>query len=153
KLGGMMRTERSRSYLFSGMLVCGECGSRIVIISGQGRRGYVRYGCPSHRYRGVCSNALTIRLDRLERQLIAALEARILNSELIEYTLQRFQSELQKRLKEIQNQSTAIDELRREKREMQDQAERITGAIAAAGHSHALLAKLSEIEARIADAD
>ena len=50
--GGLNRTEKSRSYLFSGLLVCGSCGSRIVIISGQGKRGYVRYGCPSHRYRG-----------------------------------------------------------------------------------------------------
>ena len=97
RLGGMNRTERSRSHLFSGLLVCGVCGSKIVIISGQGKRGYVRYGCPSHRYRGVCSNELTIRQDRLEQQLLAALEARILNSQLIEYTLQRFQDELQKR--------------------------------------------------------
>ena len=78
RLGGMNRTERSRSYLFSGLLVCGVCGSKIVIISGQGKRGYVRYGCPSHRYRGVCRNELTIRQDRLEQQLLAALEARIL---------------------------------------------------------------------------
>ena len=59
RLGGMNRTERSRSYLFGGLLVCGVCGSKIVIISGQGKRGYVRYGCPSHRYRGVCRNELT----------------------------------------------------------------------------------------------
>ena len=75
RLGGLNRTEKSRSYLFSGLLVCGACGSRIVIISGQGKRGYVKYGCPSHRYRGVCANALTIRQDRLEQQLVVALES------------------------------------------------------------------------------
>jgi DNA invertase Pin-like site-specific DNA recombinase len=57
-LGGMNRTARSRSYLFSGLMVCGECGSRLVIVSGNGKRAYVRYGCPSHRYRGVCANDL-----------------------------------------------------------------------------------------------
>jgi len=67
-----------------------------VIISGQGKRGYVRYGCPSHRYRGVCGNALTIRQDRLERQLLAALEQRLANPEMIEYTLTRFHEELEK---------------------------------------------------------
>jgi hypothetical protein len=39
RLGGMNRTTASRSYLFSGLLVCGECTSRLVIISGRGKRG------------------------------------------------------------------------------------------------------------------
>lgn len=56
----------------------------------------------AYRYRGVCSNALTIRQDRLESQLLAALEQRILNSRLIDYTLQRFHEGLQKRPAEIQ---------------------------------------------------
>jgi hypothetical protein len=56
----------------------------------------------AHRYRGVCSNALTIRQDRLESQLLAALEQRILNSRLIDYPLQRFHEEPQKRPAEIQ---------------------------------------------------
>jgi site-specific DNA recombinase len=70
RYGGLNRTEHSRQYLFSGLLVCGECGSRMVIISGRGSRGYVTYGCPSHRYRGVCDNKLAIRQDRLEEQLL-----------------------------------------------------------------------------------
>ena len=37
-LGGLNRTERSRSYLFSGLLVCGKCGSRLIITSGNGKR-------------------------------------------------------------------------------------------------------------------
>ncbi len=124
--------------------------SKIVIISGQGKRGYVRYGCPSHRYRGVCRNELTIRQDRLEQQLLAALEARILNSQVIEYTLQRFQEELQKRLAEIQRHSTGLDEFRRHRSELQLKAERLTTAIADTGHSPALLSKLAEIESQIA---
>jgi hypothetical protein len=122
----------------------------MVIISGRGKRGYVRYGCPSHRYRGVCNNALTIRQDRLEKQLLAELEARILNSQLIEYTLQRFHDELQKRLAEIQRQATGLDEFRRQRSELQLKAERLTTAIADSGHSPALLSKLAEIEGQIA---
>ena len=98
RCGGLSRTEHSRQYLFSGLLVCGLCGSRMVIISGRGRRGYVRYGCPSHRYRGVCDNRLTIRQDRLEEQLLAEIEGRILTPEMIAYTLERFAEELQGRL-------------------------------------------------------
>ncbi len=72
-VGGQSRTERSRRYLFSGFLACGVCGSNMVIVSGNGRRGYVKYGCPSHRYRGVCANSVMIRQDRLEDQLLAGL--------------------------------------------------------------------------------
>jgi site-specific DNA recombinase len=40
--GGMNRTAKSQIYLFSGILICGECTSRLVIISGRGKRGYVK---------------------------------------------------------------------------------------------------------------
>ena len=39
QLGGMNRTAGSRSYLFSGLLVCGACKSRLVIVSGPGGEG------------------------------------------------------------------------------------------------------------------
>ena len=151
RLGGMNRTIGSRSYLFSGLLVCSECTSKLVIISGRGKRGYVRYGCPSHRYRGVCHNVLTIRQDRLEGQLLAALEQRLVNPQIIEYTLTRFLEELQKRLVEIQRQAAGVEELRRERRQLQKQVQRLTNAIADAGHSPALLCRLGEVEARIAE--
>ena len=153
RLGGMNRTARSRSYLFSGLLVCGECASRLVIISGRGKRGYVKYGCPSHRYRGVCENAVTIRQDRLEEQLLAALECRVADPQTMEYILARFQEEFQKRRGEIQRQATGVDDLRRDRRELQAQTQRVIDAIAAAGHSPALLSKPGDLEARIAEAD
>ncbi len=99
--GGMNRTEQSRRYLFSGILVCGVCGCRMAIGSGRGKRGYVRYACPSHRYPGVCSNKLTIRQDRLEEQLLAALEDRLLKPEIIEHVIQRVHVEFRRRLAEI----------------------------------------------------
>ena len=153
RLGGMNRTAESRSYLFSGLLVCGECASRLVIVSGRGKRGYVEYGCPSHRYRGVCDNAVTIRQDRLEEQLLAALEQRLAKPQMIEYTLTRFQEELQKRLVEIQRQTSGLEDIRRERRQLQTKAQRITDAIADAGHSPALLSRLGEVEAKIAEVD
>ena len=118
----------------------------MVIISGSGKRGYVKYGCPSHRYRGVCDNAVTIRQDRLEEQLLTALEHRLANPQMIEHTLIRFQEQLQKRLTEIQRQTTGLEDLRRERRLLQVSAERLTDAIAATGHSAALLHKLAEVE-------
>src|SRR6202020_1317245 len=105
QLGGFHSTERSKRYMFSGFLVWGVCGSKMVIASGSGKRGYVKYGCPSHRYRGICSNGLMIRQDRLEAQLIAGLTERVSKSDLIEYALKQFQEGLQKRLRDIQEQT------------------------------------------------
>jgi hypothetical protein len=53
RLGGMSHTERSRTYLFSGLLACGDCGSSMVICAGGGKRGYVKYGCHTHKQSGM----------------------------------------------------------------------------------------------------
>jgi len=151
--GGQNRTEQSRRYLFSGLLRCGVCGSRMVIVSGRGRskRGYTRYGCPSHRYRGVCENGLTIRRERLEAQLLAAIEERVLRPEMMEYALRRFAELMNKRLREMRKKqgSSAIAARQRERKELQEKARRIAEAIAAAGHSPALLAQLASAESEL----
>jgi DNA repair exonuclease SbcCD ATPase subunit len=73
---------------------------------------------PSRRYRGVCDNAVTIRQNRLEEQLLAALE---------------------QRLAEIQRQTTGLEDVRRERRQLQAKAERLTDAIADASLFRAAL--------------
>ena len=150
RCGGMNRTEESRRYLFSGILRCGKCSSRMVIVSGRGKRGYAKYGCPSHRYRGICENTLTIRQERLEEQLLGALEQRVLRPEILDYTLRKFREQLRKRLDEIRKQGSArnstLSDLHRERRELQEKAMRVSNAIAEAGHSPTLLAHLALIE-------
>ena len=115
-----------------------------MIISGRGKRGYVKYGCPSHRYRGVCDNRVTIRQDRLEEQLVAALERSRANPEMIEYTLARFKDLLRKRLAEIERQTIRPADACRERQQLQTKAQHLTDAIANTGHSPALLSKLGE---------
>ena len=126
----------------------------MVIVSGRGKRGYTKYGCPSHRYRGICENALTIRQERLEDQLLAALERQVLRPEMLEYTLSRFREHLQKRLDEVRKQGSACNStlaaLHRERRELQAKAKRVSEAIAEAGHSPTLLAHLASIESKLA---
>jgi DNA invertase Pin-like site-specific DNA recombinase len=39
RLGGLCRTQQSRTYLFSGILGCGQCGSSMVIVSGGANAG------------------------------------------------------------------------------------------------------------------
>jgi site-specific DNA recombinase len=156
-VGGQTRTERSRHYLFSGLLTCGVCGSNMVIVSGNGRRGYVKYGCPSHRYRGICGNSVMIRQDRLEDQLLAALTERILQPEMLEYTLQRFSEEVQRRLRQIQKESaqaaSGVNLLQARRRELKTKANNLADAIAAIGHSPTLLSQLAAIETEISKID
>ena len=156
-VGGQTRTERSRRYLFSGFLACGVCGSNMVIVSGNGRRGYVKYGCPSHRYRGVCANSVMIRQDRLEDQLLAGLTERVLRPEMLEYTFQRFWEELQRRLRQIQEESaraaSGVNLLQERRRELKTKADNLAEAIAAMGHSPTLLSQLATVETQIARID
>jgi len=152
-LGGFNKSERSRKYIFSGFLICGVCGSRLVIASGSGKRGYVKYGCPSHRYRGTCSNALMIRQDRLEAQLIAGLTERISKPEAIEYALRRFHEHLHQRLRELQEQTLKLADtvttLQNQRRELKGKANNLGEAIAKMGYSATLLQQLSAVELEI----
>ncbi len=152
-MGGFTRTERSRRYIFSGFLICGTCGSKMVIVTGSGKRAYVKYGCPSHRYRGTCSNRLMIRQDRLESQLIAGLTERISKPEVIEYALKRFQEQLQRRLRELQEQTLraadTVTTLQSQRSDLKGQAKNLGEAIAKMGHSSTLLQQLALIESEI----
>ncbi len=151
-VGGINRTEQSRTYLFSGLLVCAACNSRMVIVSGGGKRGYIKYGCPSHRYKGVCSNRLTIRRDRLEDQLLNALETRILRPDMAAYLVTRFEEQLRARLKEMAHGDYASGRvaMERKREEMRTQAKRISAAIAHGGDLESLLDHLKGLESEIA---
>ena len=67
--------------------------------------------------------------------------------------MQRFQDELQKRLKEIEHRATGLDGLRHFREELQMKAHRLADAVAEDGHSPALLSELQTIEVQIADVD
>jgi site-specific DNA recombinase len=155
--GGFTRTEHSKRYIFSGFLICGTCGSRMVIVTGSGKRAHVRYGCPSHRYRGTCSNRLMIRLDRLEAQLIAGLMERVSKPAVIEYALRRFHEQLQKRLRDLQEQTLksadAVQDIQSQRHQLKAQAQNLGAAIAKMGHSATLLQQLAGIESEIGRLD
>ena len=129
----------------------------MTIVSGNGRRGYVKYGCPSHRNRGVCANSVMIRKDRLEDQLLAELSDRLLQPAMVDYALQSFHEQLQRRLQEIRDQADSaangVLALQGKRQELKAKATNVTEAIAAIGHSPSLLAQLATIETEIAKLD
>lgn len=148
-----IRSAAWSKYLFSGLLVCGECGARITIVAGNGKRAYPKYGCPNHRYRGTCNNRLLIRLDRLESQLLAGLEARVLKPEATEYVVDRLQEALKAHNADAGSTKSERHHLEAEKNKLKEQSQRIVDAIAAAGHSPILLERLSKVEKELDDLD
>lgn len=156
-VGGHGRGGRGPRHLFSGFMLCGLCGSRMTIVAGNGRRSYIKYGCPSFRNRGTCTNNVMIRKDRLEAQLIADLSETMLQPAAIDYAFQKFQEHLQQRLREIREQTESaadgIRALQQRRQELKTKASNVTEAIAAMGHSPSLLAQLATIETEISDLD
>jgi hypothetical protein len=110
-----------------------------------------------HRYRGTCDNRLLIRLDRLEAQLLAGLEARVLCPAAVEYVVRRLQDAIESSrssaIKNVDSRSSALGPLNRETSDLNLQVQRIADAIAAAGHSPFLLQRLSQIEGMLVDVD
>jgi hypothetical protein len=64
------RTGRRPKYLFSGLLVCGRCGRKFVIVDP------TRYGCSGWRYRGesVCDNTIMASRQVVESVLLEAIQ-------------------------------------------------------------------------------
>jgi len=127
RLGGQARTEQSRTYIFSGIPVYGGCRSKLVICSGDGKRGDAKYGCPSHRYGGIFANALCSRRDRLEEQLIGALETRLLEKHTLDYLFKRVHEVVLGRIGGIEKASGQIspEALRGKVQELAQQDDRL----------------------------
>jgi site-specific DNA recombinase len=119
-----------------------------VIVSGGGKRGYVKYGCPAHRYRGSCGNGLYIRQDRVEDQLLSALEARLFQPAILDRITIQVRDGVRQRLREIQQADAAgsLDALRHEERSLKAQAARLADAIARSGEMDSLLGRLKNVE-------
>jgi hypothetical protein len=153
RLGGMNRTEKSRTYLFSGLMECGICGKNITIVSG--KQPYSRYGCPSHRFRGVCKNAVTILQSKLEQQLISALSANLLDTRLEEERVKVFSEQLRKTMEQEAGlacqallKQSAVKE---EQSKLKKQITNLVAAIAEYGMSPNLRAELATSENRLSE--
>jgi len=153
RLGGLGRTDRKNTYIFSGLLVCASCGYRIVIVGGTGKDA--RYGCPNHRYKGVCTNAVNIYYQRLERQLIGAIVSGMLGRNMLEHAVEQFHKQLRQdaeRLIESRKKTRSeAPRLKAELRKLDIEAKNLGSAIATYGihRSPTLLSQLELVENRM----
>ncbi len=71
------RTGRQPKYLFSGLLTCGQCGHKFVIVDP------TRYGCSGWRYRGLstCNNTVMASRKLVESVLLQAIQEDLFTEE------------------------------------------------------------------------
>jgi site-specific DNA recombinase len=63
-------------YLLSGLLVCGQCGSKFVVVN------RTSYGCAGHINGRLCQNNLLVRRDCAEDLLLAGIRDELLTPEI-----------------------------------------------------------------------
>lgn len=71
------RAPSGRVYLFSGLIVCAECGRKMTSVFNKGRTGYYYYRCPGHFFGKLCSNAKHIAEAAVESELLSIISASI----------------------------------------------------------------------------
>ena len=153
RIGGMNRTDTSRTYLFSGIMTCGLCDGRFTIVGG--KLPHVSYGCRNHRYRHSCTARVTIRRERLEQQLIAAISANLLDPRLEQERTGEFAAQLKARI-ELEDKLARAAELNsprleQERSALEMQARHLVDAIAKHGISSFLSAQLETVESRLGE--
>lgn len=96
------KTKENRVYLFSGIILCGECGNRMVGRTNN-RSGTVNYCCPKYHEKRGCENNIFISEKKIEKYLL----------DTIAIELQKRKSEIQKLVqdsnsKNVKNQIASI---------------------------------------------
>lgn len=67
------KVKENRVYLFSGLIVCGDCGNRMVGRTNN-RSGTVNYCCPNYHVKRSCGNNIYISEKKIEAHLLETLE-------------------------------------------------------------------------------
>jgi site-specific DNA recombinase len=145
---GLTRGHAKQVYLFSGLMVCGECGGSIALVGGRANTSRSEYGCSLHAQRGdsVCKNGLRIQRHQLEERLLAGLQDRVLREEFIDYVISGLQEELRQRHGSLES---WLRELRNERARIEGELKRLVEMIATGTGSPTVMAAITEREARL----
>lgn len=138
--GAFWAKQRPR-YLFSGLMVCGDCGGGFSKISAE------HFGCSTARNKGpaVCTNRLTIRRDVLEPAVLDRLRGQLMDPDLF----REFVAEFTATWNRLQAEASAGQTAKRSELErLERQIERLVDAIVAGMASPSLKGRLTELEGR-----
>ena len=94
-------------YLFSGLLICAECGSHYTLLDSS--RGY--YACSGHQNRGpaICANTKKVRRDRLEAALLDALFNELFTPEAVVYLTRQIDAAIASDLPDLPDQQARLE--------------------------------------------
>jgi DNA invertase Pin-like site-specific DNA recombinase len=145
---GLYHRSASSPRLLTGLLKCASCGANLVIVTGRGKCGHQKYGCPQNFYRDACPNKLKERADWLEDRLLSELQRAILQPEIIDYAIQEFERQLTASLSELSGQ---VARIRARREQVQQELRRLVEAIATCGHSTALAEAIQIRERELGD--
>ena len=118
------------------------------MVGGRAKTSRSEYGCSLHAQRGsaVCGNGLRIQRKQLEDRLLSGLQDQVLREEFIDYVIAGLQEELQQRHWEFES---GLKALRDEKQRIELELKRLVQMIAVGNGSPAIMAAITEREARV----
>lgn len=125
---GKRRPEQCRrpKHMLSGLARCGTCGGAWVI------RGPDRWGCSRNREGGpsACANGRTVSTSIMESRVLAGLQERLLDPELVEIYVREYHRDYARRAAELER---STDDLRRRIDAADARVTRLVTAIADGG--------------------
>jgi site-specific DNA recombinase len=116
--------------LLSGLVECGLCGGAFTVFAND------RMCCSRGRETGTCGSKATIRVDELERRVLAGLQGQLLSPEAVSLLVHEYHLERERNLRES---GKARRGLERRLRETQAAVDRLVAAIADGGGEFAEL--------------
>lgn len=128
---------RGPKYPFSGLLRCGVCGGRYVMVNDR------NYGCSNHRERGghVCSNGLVVKRSIVESRILDGVKHDLVTPEAMERFRKKV-AELRVRSAKKKRAESVSGLVGRAEREIKN----IVEAVKAGRHSPTLLEELARLE-------
>jgi len=151
RIGGLNRAKK-RDYLFSGLLTCGVCGTRMIIGSSHANGRSAAYGCPSWRYKRGCSNSLWIREDRLSSQLVSEMANNMMVPQVMDYFIDSVSHQLEGYLNGIRGDGDeSSNNLRGRESELKSSISMLLTAMTkpCSANSTALPERLAELEVEL----
>jgi DNA invertase Pin-like site-specific DNA recombinase len=142
---------RKPKYLFSGLLICGECGSHYTIKD----RGY--YACSANVNRGsaVCRNTKLARRDRVEEILVNCVFKELFAPETVAYLVRKVEAAMAKHVVNPDERRRCLDaDLRQAKCELENVLTAIRHGLATPATRGLLFdceQRVASLEARIQD--
>jgi len=144
---GLYNRAASSQRLLTGFLKCGSCGANLVIVTGRGKGGRQKYGCPQNFYRGACANKLKDGQIGWNR-LLSELQNGVLRTEIVDYAIQEFERQLTVSLAQLSGQ---VERMRQRREQVQQELRHLIETVAVCGHSAALVEAINTREHELAE--